>query len=162
MLVAIDIGVALSFCLGLGLVITGFVGLKKGRIWYTSPGDSGLFVTETGQKSLFPRSRSRFVRALMTYRTIERTEKPGSFWAVTICLYWAFGLFFLACSALFVMQKPRVRRTPLMRLPVINLCVPEQINELRISALDFRFPEYRSSHCSSDYERESPKFIPEF
>ena len=105
MLAALDAAVALCFCLGLGLVITGFVGLRKGRIWYTRPGDTGLFAVESHEKSFFPRLRLRSTRELMSYRTIERTERPGAFWAVTICFYWAFGLFFLICSAIFVMQN---------------------------------------------------------
>ena len=105
MLVAIDAAVILCFCLGLGLIITGFVALIKGRTWINKEYDSSPLAIESNKESFFPKIRLRSVRGLASYWKMDRSKKPGAFWATTICLYWGFGLFFLVCSALFVMQN---------------------------------------------------------
>lgn len=71
---------SLMLFLGIGLIITGFVSVSKGRTWINSHGGWKI-------------------------KTVVRSEDPVLFWIITVFLYWVFGSFFVVCSIIFSLQK---------------------------------------------------------
>jgi len=76
--------------LGTGLIITGFVSLRKGRTWINQ-------------------------NAGWSIRTIRRSEDPLSFWGIVVSLYWGLGLLFVVCSAIFAAQNVGYLSRPLFK-----------------------------------------------
>ncbi len=70
----------LALFLGIGLIVTGFVSVSKGRTWVNSHGGWKI-------------------------RTVVRSEDPILFWIITVFLYWVFGSFFVVCSIVFSLQQ---------------------------------------------------------
>lgn len=82
----------LLLCLGLGLIVTAFLGLVKGRTWINRDGGWSIRI-----------------------KTIQRSEEPRLFWAVIEFLYWGLGTLFVVCSAIFTAQNVGYLSRPLFK-----------------------------------------------